>query len=92
MRERVTLLYENASRFNPLHPRVFDSKPFQVNQDGTFIDRQVLGQYGQALPDKMMQVVKQELIVNEELRAIIYLVRTPKDVKLIGYSAPPLLD
>jgi hypothetical protein len=92
VQERVTVLYEETSRFKPLRPRAFDSKPFVVNIDGTFIDRQLFGRFDAPLTDSTTQILKQELILNSELITTIYIVRTPKEIRLIGYSVPPLIS
>ncbi|SRR6266481_8409812 len=89
--ERITVLYENSGRFNPMRPRVLDSKPFLIGKDGTFQDRQVLGRYEESFPKGMEQILKQELVLDNELIATIYIVRTTKDIRLVGYSVPPLL-
>src|SRR5262249_55726631 len=91
VQERITVLYEETPRFKPLHPRVYDSKPFAVEKDGTFVDTQLFGRFHTALPEKTTQVLKQEFILNDELIATVYIVRTPKEIRLIGYSVPPLL-
>jgi hypothetical protein len=91
VQERLTVLYENTVRFNPLRPRAASSQAFTIRKDGTFIDRQVLGSYTQPLSDATFQVLKQELVVDSELVITIYIVRTPKDIRLVGYSVPPLL-
>jgi hypothetical protein len=90
VQERLTVLYENTARFNPLRPRAVSSQAFTIRKDGTFIDRQVLGSYEQLLPDTTLQVLKQELVVGSELVITMYIVRTPRDIKLVGYSVPPL--
>jgi hypothetical protein len=90
VQERLTVLYENTVRFNPLRPRAASSQAFTIKKDGTFIDRQVLGSYIQPLPDTTLQVLKQELVVGSELVITMYIVRTPRDIKLVGYSVPPL--
>lgn len=92
LQERVTILYEDTPRFNPIHPRTFDSQSFAVNKDGTFIDRQLFGRFRAPFPDKITQILKQELILNSELIATIYIVRTPKKIRVIGYSVPPLIS
>lgn len=85
------MLYENTVRFQAAHPRAFDSNPFEVKQDGTFIDRQVFGSFETPLPEKAIQVLKQELLLDNGLIATIYIARTPKEIRVIGYSVPPLL-
>lgn len=92
IQERVTVLYEDTSRFKPFRPRAFDSNPFPVNADGTFVDLQVFGNIGSPLPDKTLQVLRQELILDKELIATIYIARTPKEIRLLGYSVPPLIS
>lgn len=92
LQERVTVLYEETSRFKPVHPRIFDSKPFTVNKDGTFIDRQLFGRFRVPFPDSTTQILKQELILDSELIATIYIVRTPKEIRVVGYSVPPLIS
>lgn len=91
VQERITVLYEETPRFKALHPRVYDSKPFPVDKDGTFVDTQLFGRFHAPLAEKTTQVLKQEFILNNELIATIYIVRTPKEIRLIGYSVPPLL-
>jgi hypothetical protein len=90
VQERITVLYENTHR-KPFHPRTFDSKPFVINKDGTFQDRQVMGRFDTPWPEQTLQVLKQELILDGELVATVYVVRTPKDIRLAGYSVPPLV-
>jgi hypothetical protein len=92
VQERVTVLYEETPRFKALHPRAFDSKPFAVNKDGSFVDRQLFGRFDAPLPDQTTQVLKQELILDSELIATIYIARTPKEIRLLGYSVPPLIS
>jgi hypothetical protein len=91
VQERITVLYENMPRFNALRPRAFDSKAFVTSRDGTFDDLQVLGSYDQPPPEGMIQVVKQELLLANELLATIYIVRTPREIRIVGYSVPPLV-
>jgi hypothetical protein len=90
IQERITVLYENTHR-KPFRPRTFDSKPFVVGKEGTFQDRQVMGRFDTPWPEKTLQVLKQELIVDGELVATVYVVRTPKDIRVAGYSVPPLV-
>jgi hypothetical protein len=90
LQEHITILYETMHR-KPFRPRVFDSKPFVINKDGTFQDRQVLGRFDTPWPETTLQVIKQELIVDGELVATVYIVRTPKDIRVVGYSVPPLV-
>lgn len=90
--ERLTILYEDTPRSKPLRPRTFASKPFVVGKDGTFQDRQVFGHFDTPSPNKTMQILRQELILDSELIATIYIVRTPKEIKLVGYSVPPLIS
>jgi len=92
IQERVTVLYEETPRFKSLHPRAYDSKPFSVNEDGTFVDQQLFGRFHAPLPDATTQVLKQEFLLNNELIATIYIARTPKEIRLIGYSVPPLIS
>lgn len=92
IQERVTILYEETPRFKAMHPRTFDSKPFAVNKDGTFVDFQVFGRFRTPFPENTTQILKQELILDNELIATIYIVRTPKEIRLIGYSVPPLIS
>lgn len=87
--ERITVLFENTTRFNRLRPRVFNSKPFPIRKDGGFEDMQVLGRFEKPLPKEMVQLIKQELVVDSELIATIYIFRTPREIRLIGYSVPP---
>ncbi|HLJ27897.1 MAG TPA: hypothetical protein VKY85_14400 [Candidatus Angelobacter sp.] len=90
--ERLTVLYEDTPRSKPLRPRTFASKPFLVGKDGTFQDRQVFGHFDTPVPDKTTQILEQELILNSDLIATIYIVRTPKEIRLVGYSVPPLIS
>lgn len=92
IQERVTILYEETPRFKAIHPRTFDSKPFAANKDGTFVDFQVFGRFSTPFPDNTTQILKQELILDNELIATIYIVRTPREIRLIGYSVPPLIS
>lgn len=92
VQEHVTVLYEETPRFKEVRPRVYDSKPFAVNKDGTFVDTQLFGRFHAPLPEKTTQVLKQEFILNSELIATIYILRTPKEIRPIGYSVPPLLS
>ena len=92
IQERVTVLYEETPRFKSLHPRAYDSKPFAVNEDGTFVDQQLFGRFHAPLPDNTTQVLKQEFLLNSELIATTYIVRTPKEIRLVGYSVPPLIS
>lgn len=92
IQERVTVLYEETQRFKSLHPTAYDSKPFAINEDGTFVDQQLFGRFHAPLPDNTTQVLKQEFILNSELIATIYIVRTPKEIRLVGYSVPPLIS
>lgn len=89
--ERLTVIYENTPRFKPLRPRTFASKPFVVSKDGAFQDRQVFGRFDAPVPETTTQILRQELILNSELIATIYIVRTPKEIRVIGYSVPPLV-
>ena len=84
IQERVTVLYEDLPRFKPVHPRAFDSRPFAVSRDGIFQDRQAFGQFDVPLPEKTVQILKQELILDNELIATIYIVRTPREIRLVG--------
>jgi hypothetical protein len=90
VQERVTVLYENMLR-RPLRPRAFDSKPFVIGKDGTFQDRQVMGHFDTPWPENALQILKQELILDGELVATIYIMRTTKDIRVAGYSVPPLM-
>ena len=92
IQERVTVLYEETPRFKSLHPRAYDSKPFAVSEDGTFVDQQLFGRFHAPLPDNTTQVLKQEFVLNSELVATIYIVRTPKEIRLVCYSVPPLIS
>jgi hypothetical protein len=85
VQERVTTLYENTSRFEPSELHVFESTPFQINAEGTFADIQTLGQYEEPLPDSMIQVLKQELIIAGHVATTLYIVKTPFEIQLIGY-------
>lgn len=49
VQERITVLYEETPRFKALHPRTFESKPFAVNKDGSFVDRQLFGRFDSPL-------------------------------------------
>ena len=89
--ERLTILYEDTPDSKPLRPRTFASKPFLVSKDGRFQDRQVFGHFDMPVPDKTTQILRQELILDSELIATIYIVRTPKEIRLLGYSVPPLI-
>jgi hypothetical protein len=89
--ERLTVIYENTPRFKPLRPRTFASKPFVVSEDGAFQDRQVFGRFDAPVPETTTQILRQELILNSELIATIYIVRTPREIRAIGYSVPPLV-
>lgn len=90
--ERVTILYEDTSRFKPMRPRVFASRPIVIGNDGSFQDLQVFGQFDIPFPNKTLQILRQELVLNSELVATIYIVRTPKEIRLVGYSVPPLVS
>lgn len=90
VQERITVLYENLLH-RLLRPRVFDSKPFVIGKDGMFQDRQVMGHFDTPWPDNALQILKQELIFDGELVAVIYIVRTKKEIRIIGYSVPPLM-
>lgn len=90
VQERITVLYENLLH-RLLRPRVFDSKPFVIGKDGMFQDRQVMGHFDTPWPDNALQILKQELIFDGELVAAIYIVRTKKEVRIVGYSVPPLM-
>jgi hypothetical protein len=89
VQEHVTVLFENVLH-KPVRPRVFDSKPFVISKDGTFQDRQVMGHFDTPWPENALQILKQELIIESELVATIYIVRTPKSVVLVGYATTPL--
>jgi len=90
IQERITVLYENLLH-RPLRPRAFDSKPFVIGKDGTFQDRQVMGHYDTPWPDNAMQILRQELVLDGELVAVIYIMRTKKEICILGYSVPPLM-
>jgi hypothetical protein len=90
VQEHVTVLFENVLH-KSVRPRVFDSKPFVISKDGTFQDRQVMGHFDSPWPETALQILKQELIIEGELVATIYIVRTPKSVVVVGYAVPPLI-
>jgi hypothetical protein len=90
LQERVTVLFENMLH-KPFRPRVFESKPFVIGKEGTFQDRQVMGHFDAPWPQNSLQVLKQDLVIDSELVATVYIVRTTKDILVVGYSVPPLI-
>lgn len=90
LQERVTVLYENMLH-KPFRPRVFDSKPLALGKEAIFLDRQVMGRFDAPWPEDALQILKQEIVINSELVATIYIVRKTSDVLVVGYSVPPLI-
>lgn len=88
VQERVTVLFDNTNRFDPKKPAVIESEPFVVSEDGTFLDRQTLGSYGSSPDVRVVQLLRQEILMSGKLTITIYILRTPRDIRLIGYSIP----
>jgi len=88
VRERVTTLYENNEDFDPNHPNLFQSMPFEISAEGTFDDIQTFGRFDEPPPNSALQVLKQQILIENRVATTLYIVRTPQEIELIGYVEP----
>ena len=65
MQERVTYLFENTDRVEPEHS-VYESQPFTLEKDGTFVDFQTNGSFNHPLPEQMLQILRQEIFIDSQ--------------------------